>query len=501
MRQTLIALLSVLLLASVGFAQETVLRWDTTDWDTFDPAYSNLQAEAAIAVNIYSGLVRWDEGTVNIIPDLATSWDVSEDGTVYTFYLRDDARFHHGYGPVTAHDVKFSLERILDPATASVHYNNYRIIDSVTALDDYTVQIKLKSPYAPFLSLLVPYKAGSIISKAAFEERGSDFGHNPVGSGPFQWVSGNPRGDIVLEAFDEYHGGRPKVDRLVFRHITEGAVVEAAFRAGDLDAATIRDADTLARYMNDPNVVVHTNSGTNINYITMNPNMPPFDDIRVRKAVLHALDTEAILATVLQGIAVPLTGPVPSVTNFYEPNVTRYEYNPELSRRLLAEAGYPNGFQTTLFTYIGGPAVPVSTIVQDMLRQVGIQVNLRALEISAWSETVASSDVPMTFMRLTRSSDPHEFLIPILHSESVPQSNYSRYANERVDQLIYEGSVETDPERRAEIYSEIQKIVVDDAVAAWLFSDVVAVATKPYVKGFQLDPLFNKGSSKVYYEH
>ena len=106
--------------------------------------------------------------------------------------------------------MKFSLERILDPATASVHYNNYRIIDSVTALDDYTVQIKLKSPYAPFLSLLVPYKAGSIISKAAFEERGSDFGHNPVGSGPFQWVSGNPRGDIVLEAFDEYHGGRPK---------------------------------------------------------------------------------------------------------------------------------------------------------------------------------------------------------------------------------------------------------------------------------------------------
>ena len=148
-------------------------------------------------------------------------------------------------------------------------------------------------------------------------------------------------------------------------------MVEAAFRAGDLDAATIRDADTLARYMNDPNVVVHTNSGTNINYITMNPNMPPFDDIRVRKAVLHAIDTEAILATVLQGITVPLTGPVPSVTNFYEPNVTRYEYNPELSRRLLAEAGYPNGFQTTLFTYIGGPAVPVSTIVQDMLAASG----------------------------------------------------------------------------------------------------------------------------------
>lgn len=500
MKRTIIAILSVLLLASVGFAQQSVMRWDTSDWITFDPAYTNLQAEAAIASNIYSGLVRWDEGTVDIVPDLATHWEISDDGTVYTFYLREDALFHHGFGPVTAHDVKYSLDRVLSPETASVHYNNYRIIKGVTVLDDYKVQIQLQSPYAPFLLLLVPYKAGSIISQAAVEARGSDFGANPVGSGPFQWVSGDPRGDIVLEAFADHHGGRPRLDQLIFTHISEDAVVHAAFRAGDLDAATVRDADTLAQYLADPNVVVHTNSGTNLNYITMNPNIPPFDDIRVRQAVLHAIDIEAILATVLDGIGALLTGPVPTVANFYEPDVTRYEYDPQRARQLLAEAGYPNGFQTTLFTYIGGPAVPVSTIVQDMLRQVGIQVNLRALEIAAWSETVAGSDVPMTFMRLTRSSDPHEFLIPILHSESVPQSNYSRYANERVDQLIHEGSIETNPDRRAEIYSEVQKIVVGDAVAAWIFSDVVAVVTKPYIEGFQLDPLFNKGSSKVFYQ-
>lgn len=494
------AILAVLLLASVGFAQEAVLRWDTSDWITFDPAYSNLQAEAAISVNIYSGLVRWDEGTVDIVPDLATHWDISEDGTVYTFYLRDDAQFHHGFGPVTAHDVKFTFDRITSPDTASVHYTNYRIIKNVEVIDDYTVQIELESPYAPFLLLLVPYKAGSIVSQAAMEARGSDFGTNPVGSGPFEWVSGDPRGDLVLRAFDDYYGGRPAVDRLVFTHISEEAVVDAAFRAGDLDIATVRDSDTLARYMADPNVVVYTNSGTNLNYITMNPNMPPFDDIRVRQAVLHAIDKDAILATVLDGIGAPLTGPVPTVANFYEPDVPHFEYDPALSRQLLAEAGYPNGFRTTLFTYIGGPAVPVSTIVQDMLRQVGIQADLRALEIAAWSETVASSEVPMTFMRLTRSSDPHEFLVPILHSQSVPQSNYSRYNNPRVDELIHLGSIETEPERRAEIYSEIQKIVVGDAVAAWIFSDVVAVVAKPYVKGFELDPLFNKGSSKVFLE-
>lgn len=490
--------LIISLIATIAFAQSNVLRWDTSDWDTFDPAYTNLQAESAISVNIFSGLVRWDEGTVDLVPDLATSWEISEDGSVYTFHLREDAYFHHGYGNVTAHDVKFSLDRIRNPETASVHFNNYAIIEEVNVLNDYTVEIVLERAYAPFMLLLVPYKAGSIISEAALNDRGSSFGDNPVGSGPFQWESGDPRGDIVLSAFDDYHGGRPQIDELVFTHISEEAVIHAAFQAGDLDIATVRDADVLAAYQADPSVVVHTNSGTNLNYITMNPSIAPFDDIRVRQAVLHAIDMEGILATVLSGIGAPLTGPVPTVANFYEPDVTHYEYDPEKSRELLAEAGYENGFSTTLFTYIGGPAVPVSTIVQDQLRQVGINVELRALEISAWAETTATSDVPMTFMRLTRSSDPHEFILPILHSESVPQSNYSRYNNPRVDELILEGSVETDDAARAAIYSELQKIIVDDAVAAWLFSDVVAVVTRPEVQGFKLDPLFNKGSSKVY---
>lgn len=499
MRKAFYTLLSFLIVG-VAVAQGNVMRWDTGDWDTFDPAYTNLQAEASISVNIFSGLVRWDEGTVDIVPDLATHWDISEDGAVYTFYLREDAYFHHGFGNVTAHDVKYTFDRITNPETASVHYNNYSIIEETTVIDDYTVEVRLERAYAPFMLLLIPYKAGSIISQAAIEERGMDFGANPVGSGPFQWMSGDPRGEIVLEAFDEYHGGRPALDQLTFTHISEEAVVHAAFQAGDLDAATVRDADTLARYQADPSVVVHTNSGTNLNYITMNPSIAPFDDIRVRQAVLHAIDMEGILDTVLSGIGARLTGPVPTVANFYEADVATFEYNPEKARELLAEAGYPDGFSTTLFTYIGGPAVPVSTIVQDQLRQVGIQVEMRALEVSAWSETVATSNVPMTFMRLTRSSDPHEFILPILHSESVPQSNYSRYNNPRADELIRAGSVETDSEARREIYSELQKIIVDDAVAAWLFSDVVAVVTRPYIKGFELDPLFNKGSSKVYVE-
>src|SRR5690625_5179640 len=351
MRKALYTLLSFLIVG-IALAQGNVMRWDTSDWDTFDPAYTNLQAESAISVNIFSGLVRWDEGTVDIVPDLATDWDISDDGAVYTFYLREDAYFHHGFGNVTVHDVKYTFDRITNPETASVHYNNYSIIEETTVIDDYTVEIRLERAYAPFMLLHVPYKAGSIVSQAAIEERGTDFGANPVGSGPFQWVSGDPRGDIVLEAFEDYHGGRPALDELIFTHISEEAVIQAAFQAGDLDAATVRDADTLAMYQADPSVVVHTNSGTNLNYITMNPTIAPFDDIRVRQAVLHAIDMEGILDTVLSGIGARLTGPVPTVATYYEEDVATFDYNPEKARELLAEAGYPDGFSTTLFTYI-----------------------------------------------------------------------------------------------------------------------------------------------------
>ena len=480
--------------------KETVIRWETTDWKTMDPAHITLMIESAMCMNIYSGLVKWKYGTVDIAPDLAESWDISEDGKVYTFRLRQGVQFHHGFGELTAEDVKYSFDRILDPKTAAALVKHYDIIDRTEVVDKYTVKLILKEPYAPFLQRLVPYKAAGIVKKAAVDKYGQEYGLNPVGTGPFEWVSGDPRGKMVLKAFDDYYAGRSKLDKIEFIHISEGPVAYAAFEGGDLDIVNVDDPEVLVNYKKDPKIQVQTASGLNLNYIILNVKEKPFNDIRVRQALNYAVDKKALLETVLKGIAADLIGPVPTSANFFEPDVPTYPYDPAKAKKLLAEAGYPEGFKTTLYTYIGGPAVPVSTAVQDMLKQVGVMAELKALEIAAWMDVVKTGTTPMSFMRLTRPPDPDGFLQPVVNSKSDPQWNFGHYQNPKVDELVEEGRRVSDPAERAKIYSRIQKLVADDCPNIWLFSNVVATANKPHVKGFKLDPLWNKLLYEAYVE-
>jgi peptide/nickel transport system substrate-binding protein len=262
----------------------------------------------------------------------------------------------------------------------------------------------------------------------------------------------------------------------------------------------VRDPEVLAQYQKDPKIVVETTSGLNLNYIIMDTSKKPFSDLRVRKAVSYAVNKRALLETVLKGIGVDLTGPVPASANFYEPDVERYGYNPEKAKKLLSEAGYPNGFKTTLYTYIRGPAVPVSTAVQDQLKKVGIQAELKALEIAAWMDVVTTGTTPMSYMRLTRPPDPDGFLLTVAHSKSDPQWNFGHFKNDRIDQLIDEGRRVSDPKKRAGIYSEIQKLIVENAPNVWIFSDIISTAHRSSLKGFKLDALWNKLLYEAYVE-
>jgi len=470
---------------------ENVLVIPVDDWETLDPAYLTLQRESAIAKYIYNGLVGWEYGGTEIVPDLAKSWEVSKDGLEYTFYLRQGVQWHKGYGELTAEDVKYSFDRILNPETKATLAHAYNMIDQVVVVDRYTVKIKLKYPFAPFLHRIAGYKADFIVKKEAVEKWGEDYGLHPVGTGPFEWISGDPRGDIVLKAFDQYFKGRPKADKVILRHIADPDVAVAAFDAGDLDMVQVPSPEVLERYLQDPNVEVSMSSGLNLNYIVLNNKMPPFNDIRVRRAICCAIDKKALFDTILKGIGTDLTGPVPASANFYEPDVTTYPYDPDKSKQLLAEAGYPNGFNTTLYTYVGRTSVDVCVAIQDQLKKVGISVDLKALEISAWADVVVTGTAPMVFMRITRPPDPDEFLTPVVLSTSDPQWNFGHYSNAAVDALVKAGAREADSEKRSQIYSWVQKIVTWDAPNIWLFSDVVATAYRPYIKGFKEDPFWN----------
>jgi ABC-type transport system substrate-binding protein len=479
-------------LTTQALGKESVIRWSCTDWKSMDPAFITLQNESSICMNIYSGLVKWKYGTTEIVPDLAESWDISKDGLVYTFHLRKGVKWQKGYGELTAQDVKYSFERILNPETKASLAKHYAIIKQIDAVDKYTVKMTLKEPYAPFLQRLIPYKAAGIVKKEAVEKWGDEYGLHPVGTGPFEWVSGDPRGNLVLKAFDDYYAGRSKLDKIIFIHVSEDPVAYAAFEGGDLDIVNVSDPEMMEKYRNDPNIEVQSISGLNLNYIIMNTRDKPFNDIRVRQAANHAVNKKAILETVLKGIGADLIGPVPASANYFEPDVETYPYDPEKAKKLLAEAGYPNGLKTTLYTYIGGPAVPVSTAIQDQLKKVGINAELKALEIAAWMDVVTTGTTPMSFMRITRPPDPDGFLLPVVHTKSDPQWNFGHYKNPKVNELIDEGRRVTDPAQRREIYSKLQKIVAEDVPNVWIFSNIIATAYRPSVKGFKLDALWNK---------
>ena len=204
---------------------------------------------------------------------------------------------------------------------------------------------------------------------------------NPVGAGPFEWVSGNPRGDMVLKAFDAYYGGRPKLDQVVFPHIVDDSTAYVAFEGGDLDFVNVQDPEIMKRYKADPKIEMQTKPGLNINYLVMNSAEKPFSDIKVRQAVAHAIDKKALIETVLKGLATELTGPMPAGCDFYDRQCREVSpYDPAKAKKLLAEAGYPNGFETTLYTFIWGPAVNVVTAIQGMLKQVGINAKIQADE-------------------------------------------------------------------------------------------------------------------------
>lgn len=473
-------------------AKEKQVRYPNGDWKSMDPAFITGVIESYVAMNIHAGLVTWDYGTTKIIPDLAESWDVSQDGTLYTFKLRKGAKFHKGFGEVTADDVKYSFDRILDPKTGAYLAKTLSMVKEIKVVDKHTVQFVLEKPFAPFLMRLTSFKTGGIVPKAAVEKFGDKFGLNPVGAGPFEWVSGTPRADMVLKAFDEYYGGRAKVDKVVFPHIVDDSTAYVAFEAGNLDLVNVQDPEILKRYQVDPKIEIQSRPGLNINYLVMNTEEKPFSDIKVRQAVAHAIDKKALIETVLKGLATELTGPMPSGCDFYEPNVANYPYDPAMAKKLLTEAGYPNGFETTLYTFIWGPAVNVVTAIQGMLKQVGINAKIQADEPTANFEKVWTGKTPIAFFRLTRASEPDDYLSIQLDPASFPQWNFGHYKNPTVTDLLKQGITATTPSKRQEIYSTIQKTVMEDLPNVWLYSDNVTTAYHKYVKGFKLDALWTK---------
>ncbi|TKT76290.1 ABC transporter substrate-binding protein [Aquamicrobium sp. LC103] len=470
---------------------------------SLDPHAVTATNDFRILVNVYDGLVRFADGTLEIEPALAESWDISEDGKTYTFKLREGVTFHDGT-PFNAEAVKFNFDRMLDE-THPFHNTGpfplaffFSTVDEVNALDELTVEFKLNEPFAPFLSNLA-YPTGLIVSPAAVEKSGTDFGRNPVGTGAYKFVEWQGNTRVVVEANPDYWDGAPSLEAVVFRPITDANTRVAEMLAGGLDVMVEVPPDSLAQFRTDANFAVQEQAGPHVWYLILNTKEGPFKDKAVRQAANYAIDKQALVENVLQGTAEISAGPVPPAFAWaYNEDVQPYPHDPEKAKALLEEAGY-DGEELTFYVTEGGSGmldpVAMGAAIQADLAKVGMNAKIETYEWNTFLGEVnpgleGKADMAeMAWM----TNDPDTLPFLTLRTDALPENggfNSGYYSNPEVDTILEQARVSTEPEERATLYQQLQEIVHEDApwvfVANWKQNAVTSAA----VTDFKLQPSF-----------
>ena len=473
-----------------------------------DPALESDGESFKVCDNLYETLVSYREESTDLQPALARSWEVSEDGLRWTFHLRTGVTFHDGT-PFDADAVVFSLERQFVPdhpfhkVEGSYQYWKAMamddIVEDVVAGDDSTVVITLKGPNAPFLSNLA-MNFCAIVSPAAVRKWGPDYFKHPCGTGPFrffQWIKDDR---IVLERNTEYWGGPPKIARLIFRSIPENAVRLLELQTGAIDGMDNVLPDFASEIRKRDELQLLTQPGMNVGYLAMNMDRPPFDDPRVRLAVNHAINKQAIADNLYQDLAVPATNPIPPMMWSYNEEIEPYPYDPDVARRLLSEAGFPDGLRATLWTMtIPRPYMPqprkIAQAIQADLNAVGIRAEIVTWEWGTYLDKIQNGEHDMALLGwIGDNGDPDNFLYILLDRDAAvkPAQNIAFYRSAPLHDLLVRARRSTDLAERTYLYRRAQEIIHQDAPWVPLVHVAQTAAFKRSIRGFRLHPTGQK---------
>jgi peptide/nickel transport system substrate-binding protein len=419
-----------------------------------------------------------------VLPDLAERWTISNDGTVYTFFLRSGVRWHDGYGEFTAQDVKFSWERLLDPATRANNPSDLRLVESIDVVDPRTVRVTLKQPFPAFLVTIANSAHTAMVNRRALAERGAAHCVRPVGTGPYRVQRAEVRGGVTLVANPEYFGGRPAIDEVELRIVPEESAAVLALRSGETDLMVVREYANIALLRRTPNIIVNADDrfSASTYILALNNSRKPFNDVRVRRALTHALDRRAMMLRVGAGVLTSITHTViPKSILGHTEDLQRYEYNPGKAKQLLREAGYPDGFKTSVIAPGTAYHPAILTIVQAMWKQIGVDLQLELLDSPALRPRQRAGDYDIT------SGDPLDAevgqFLARYDSRFIPLQNQCHYKGQGIDAMIDAQARELNPERRAEIIKQIQRRIAIDAPCIPLFPTVQATAARATVKG------------------
>ena len=487
--------------------QSTLIYGRGGEAELLDPIHTDNGEAVKVMVNIFDTLVTYNARTMQLVPSLATQWSHSDDQLIWTFKLREGVLFHDGT-QFDADAVVFSFRRLTEKDFHWINSQvpmepNYDAIESITAIDSHTVEFKLSRPSAVFLENLAMYSAG-IVSPTAHQDRGKKFLIWPCGTGPFMlarqadWILDQ---ELVLTAFDDHWRGRPAIDRLIFVPVSESSKRVEQIRRGEIHIADNLPPDEINRLADVPGCTVQMQRGQNVAYLTMQAEHKPLDNVKVRRAIAHAIDKQGLIRVAYSGSGRPATNIVPPTIWGAAGDIVDRDYNIEKAKDLLKQAEAEDGVKLpiTLSLFVmqrERPYMPqprqTAKYIKDQLQQIGINVTIDQKENSQHFQRLSAGKHDLGLIGWSSDiNDPDNFLYNLMHSDNINSlggNNLSRYRNDEFDKLVFAAKGELDREKRKQMYLQAQRIMFDDVPTLPLVHTDVRVVLRDNVKGYKVHP-------------
>ena len=463
---------------------------------TLDPHFAATNQEMLIIRNVYNGLLKYKPDTTELTGDLATSWDMSQDGLTYTFKLRQDVEWQKGFGHVTANDVKASFDRLRAPDTKSPFAPAISMLKDVQVVDDYTVKFNLNEPYAAFPQLLTDYRVGPIVNVKAVQQFGQDYAWNPIGTGPYQFESGTPKQEAVIVANPTYFGTQPAIKKIVTRTIPDQNAQVVGLENGQYDM--------LLAAPDDPAVVDRlVKEGYTLNkfsrnlpeVLLMNLTVPPFDNLKFRQAVAYAVDRQQMIDLAWPGFGTPWYSPVPDGFVGATTDVPHFDHDTAKAKQLLSDAGFPDGVDVTLNVY--DTQKLASDVLVEQLKQVGIRATEEVLDQPTFIGRVVQNQGINFSLHCCQRQPDADIILSDMFSPKFRGAIYISHADLEAD--LAAARRELDPAKRQQMYVDLQKKIINDVdmiPIAMLMDRSVSVSslkglpTKEAIWGFDFSRMY-----------
>lgn len=462
------ACLSMASITSLAAEKTDLVIAVDADVDTLHPTDFSTTVEMGILNQVYDTLLYYNpDGTAEPEARIAESYEVSEDGLDYTFHLRSDATFHDGT-PITAEDVVFSIELY---KASEYQGSQISMLASVEATDEHTVVCHLDTAYSPFLQGIC---SPSIVSKAYYESSEEDFVNNPIGSGPYKFVSRAKGSNIKLEAYDDYYRGAPEIKEVTFEVIPDSATKAIALQTGEVNFAEI-DSATMPQLEVNPAITIAEVPTSSFSYVAMNVEKEPFSDVKVRQAINYALNRENLVAVCYDGEAEVNSNICAKERLGYSEDQLQYTYDPEKAKELLAEAGIETPYNLGEIL-VAEKYSNLATVIQNDLKAVGLEVTISVKEFNSYIGDLQNGNYGITALNMTLEGDSQQLEMAFI-TDYIGIANNARYSDAEMDEMFAETRTETDADARKALFEKIFTKAQDEAIYAVICNPLTLYAS------------------------